>query len=288
MTSPFITAPELAHLLDSAEPPVVIDASYTLHKPEFDGDYRSGSARESYEREHVPGAVYVDMQAQFADPDAPTHHTHPTAQAIATELARIGVGERTSVIVYDTTQNIFAARLWYLLRWVGVDARVLDGGLSAWKEAGGQIETGPSPDSAPVAEWTIEPRPEVWITKEELLARSADDDRPLVCGLPATNFSGADPSRYSRRGHIPGSVNVSSRDLFTADGTVRDDDEVRAAYESEGVTGDAEVLLYCGGGISASANALTLAGLGITAVRIYDGSLEEWSADESLPLEVTA
>jgi thiosulfate/3-mercaptopyruvate sulfurtransferase len=77
---------------------------------------------------------------------------------------------------------------------------------------------------------------------------------------------------------------VSSRDLFAPDGTVRGERELREAYVSQGVSGDEEVLLYCGGGISAAANALTLAELGVTAVRIYDGSLEEWSADESLPL----
>ena len=79
---------------------------------------------------------------------------------------------------------------------------------------------------------------------------------------------------------------MSSRDLFGADGTVRAPSELRDAYDAGGVSGDEEVLLYCGGGISASANALTLAQLGLTAVRIYDGSLEEWSADESLPLVV--
>jgi thiosulfate/3-mercaptopyruvate sulfurtransferase len=108
-----------------------------------------------------------------------------------------------------------------------------------------------------------------------------------VCGLPAGSFTGADPTRYSRRGRIPGSVNVSSRDLFGRDGTVLSADEVEAAYEAAGVTADApEVLLYCGGGISASASALTLAAVGVTNVRIYDGSLEEWSADPALPLVV--
>jgi thiosulfate/3-mercaptopyruvate sulfurtransferase len=125
---------------------------------------------------------------------------------------------------------------------------------------------------------------DAWITKDELVARSESDARPLVCGLPTGSFTGSHPSRYARRGRIPGSVNVSSRDLFAADGHVKDDESLRAAYAAEGVTGAEEVLLYCGGGISASANALTLVALGVSVVRIYDGSLEEWSADDSLPL----
>jgi thiosulfate/3-mercaptopyruvate sulfurtransferase len=128
------------------------------------------------------------------------------------------------------------------------------------------------------------------VSKQELVERAADDDRPLVCGLPAGSFTGTDPSRYARRGHIPGSVNVSSRDLFTSDGHVRSRVELILAYDTAGVdvaaTATPEVLLYCGGGISAAANALTLAAIGTTAVRIYDGSLEEWTADPSLPLEL--
>ena len=108
-----------------------------------------------------------------------------------------------------------------------------------------------------------------------------------MCSLPRGSFTGSDPTRYTRRGRIPDSVNVSSRDLFTSDGHVKSRVELILAYEQEGVhVGDDEVLLYCGGGISASGSALTLAAIGQGAVRIYDGSLEEWSADPALPMEV--
>lgn len=129
-----------------------------------------------------------------------------------------------------------------------------------------------------------------WVSKSELVERGADDARPLVCALPHGSFTGADPSRYDRRGRIPGSVNVSSRDLFTADGHVKTRVELILAYDAAGIDiagdGDDDVLLYCGGGISAAGNALTLAAIGKKTVRIYDGSLEEWSADPTLPLEV--
>lgn len=288
-SSPFITSHELDAALRGATPrPVVLDATYVLLKPEFDGDYRATGAADRFADGHLPGALYVDIQAQFSDPDGATHYTHPRAQGIADELARLGIARDTPVVIYDTVQTMFAARLWYLLTWIGVDARVLDGGLDAWTATGHPLETGETADPTPVPPWTVGEVREAWVTKDELVGRAEDDDRPLVCGLPASSFSGADASRYARRGHIPGSVNVSSRDLFAADGTVRGENELREAYLTEGVTGEEEVLLYCGGGISAAANALTLAELGVRAVRIYDGSLEEWSADESLPLEVTA
>ena len=285
--SPFITVSELAAALAGTRPPVVFDASYILHSPAADGDYRAEDARAKWATTHIPGSRYVDIQQQFSDPHAATHYSHPDPQAVADELARLGVGERSRVVVYDSTDTMFAARLWYLLTWIGVDAVVLDGGLAAWQAAGHPVESGDvATEPSPVTPWTVTAPREAWITKEELVSRSESDSRPLVCGLPAASFAGIAATRYSRRGHIPGSVNVSSRDLFAPDGTVRGENELREAYVANGVTGDEEVLLYCGGGISATANALTLAELGVFAVRVYDGSLEEWSADESLPLEV--
>ena len=284
MTSPFITVPELAVLLDSPAAPIVLDSGCVLHPAKFDGDYRRDSGRPRWLEAHIPGSQHVDVPSQFSDTAATLNYTHPTPQAIADELARIGIGETDAVVVYDTTGGLFAARLWYLLRWIGVDVRVLDGGFAAWSAAGQPTLFGEEPAPAFAAAWTPATTLDAWITKDELVDRFESDARPLVCGLPAGSFAGSDPTRYARRGRIPGSVNVSSRDLFAADGTVKHDGELRAAYAAEGVTGAEEVLLYCGGGISASANALTLVELGITAVRIYDGSLEEWSGDDSLPL----
>ena len=286
MTSPFITVPELVTILDSSVAPAILDASCVLHPAKFDGDYRRDSGRPRWLESHIPGSQHVDVPSQFSEAAAPLHYTHPTPEAIAGELARIGVRATDTVVVYDATGGLFAARLWYLLRWIGVDVRVLDGGLSAWIAAGSPVSIGDEPAAISVAPWTVSATGDAWITKDELVERSESDARPLVCGLPAGSFTGAVPSRYARRGRIPGSVNVSSRELFDSDGMVKNDEFLRAAYAAEGVTGAEEVLLYCGGGISASANALTLVELGVTAVRIYDGSLEEWSAEESLPLQL--
>ena len=286
MTSPFISVTELVAVLPADSAPIVLDASCVLHAATFDGDYRRDSGRPRWLEAHIPRSQHVDVPTQFSDGTAALHYTHPTPQAIADELARIGIGEMDTVVVYDTTGGLFAARLWYLLRWIGVDVRVLNGGLGAWLAAGQPTASGEESAPRPVEPWAVSPARDAWITRDELAGRSESDARPLVCGLPAGSFTGAVPSRYARRGRIPGSVNVSSRDLFASDGTVRDDEFLRAAYAAEGVTGAEEVLLYCGGGISASANALTLVELGVTSLRIYDGSLEEWSAEESLPLQL--
>jgi thiosulfate/3-mercaptopyruvate sulfurtransferase len=289
--TPFITATVLAEELASAHPPAVLDASMVLHPAQFDGDYRRDSGRPRWVAGHIPGSQWVDVATEFSDLSASLHYTHPTPQHLANELARLGIGEGRAVVVYDSTGNLFAARLWYLLRWIGVDVRVLDGGYAAWVDSGGEVETGETPAAAPVRTWHAEAVRPAWVTKNELLEREADDDRALVCGLPAGSFTGADPSRYTRRGRIPGSVNVSSRDLFTQRGTVKSRVELILAYDAAGVgigPDSPEILLYCGGGISAAANALTLAEISDADVRIYDGSLEEWSSDPSLPLELGA
>jgi thiosulfate/3-mercaptopyruvate sulfurtransferase len=291
MASPFISVSSLEDALAGPNPPVVLDSSYVLHPPTFDGDYRSETGRPRWVEAHIPGSQHVDVSRQFSDTAAPTHYTHPDPQAIADELARLGISADRAVVIYDTTGLMFAARLWYLLRWIGHEVHVLDGGFKAWLAAGLPVETGEVEPLAPVAKWQASTRRDYWVSKQQLLERSAADDRPLVCGLPAGNFAGTDATRYSRRGHIPGSVNVSSRDLFDKDGTIKSRVELMLAYDRAGVdvSDDApEILLYCGGGISAAASALTLAEIGVTAVRIYDGSLEEWSADASLPLEVGA
>jgi len=289
VTSPFVSVSELADSLAGTTPPVVLDASLELHAPAFDGDYRKDNGRPRWLAGHIPGSHHVDVATRFSDTTATVHYTHPEPQEIADELASLGIAADTRVVVYDTTGTMWAARLWYLLRWIGAEARVLDGGYAAWVAAGHPVETGEAADRAPVAPWPASIARRAWVSQQELAERSADDKTPLVCSLPASSFDGSAPTRYSRRGHIPHSVNVSSRDLFKADGTLKSRVEVILAYEGAGVDpGSEEVLLYCGGGISASAGALTLAAIGVKAVRIYDGSLEEWSANPALPLVVSA
>jgi thiosulfate/3-mercaptopyruvate sulfurtransferase len=284
MSSAFVRAGDLRRELDGPNPPIVLDASFILHRPVFDGDYRSESGRRIWLAGHVPGSHHVDISTRFSDASRAQHFAHPDPRSIARELAVLGVAQRTPVVVYDASGTLWAARLWYLLRWVGVDVRVLDGGLGAWRAAGFAVEEGDAPAPASVPEWRPRAVRDAWITREQLRDREASDARPLVCALASGQFTGRDTTRYSRRGRIPGSVNVPSRSLFHTDGTLRERDAIRDAYAAAGVTGDEGVLLYCGGGISAAASALTLEEIGISAVRIYDGSLEEWSADPSLPL----
>ena len=150
MTGPFISVSELADSLGEPNPPVVLDASLELHAPAFDGDYRMNPGRDRWLAGHIPGSQHVDVATQFSDTSAPTHYAHPEPQQIADELARLGVASGASVVIYDTTGSMWAARLWYLLRWIGVPARVLDGGYPAWTAASMDVATGDAPAAKPV------------------------------------------------------------------------------------------------------------------------------------------
>jgi thiosulfate/3-mercaptopyruvate sulfurtransferase len=297
VNSPFVSVSDLAAQLAGDSAPVVLDASLVLHAAQVDGDYRSDSGYPGWLNGHIPGSRHVDLATQFSDPAAEVHFAYPKPQAIADELARLGITEHSHVVVYDSAATMWAARLWYLLRWIGVEVRVLDGGLAGWRSAGLPLDSGKISSAEEqlgqayrsVAPWTARPRRNAWVDIDELLGRSLTDDRPLVCALGGDAFAGARPTRYTRRGRIPGSLNVPSRALFTADGTVETRAHLERVYTHAGVGVGAnapEVLLYCGGGISAASNALTLAEIGVMNVRIYDGSLEEWSARPHLPLTV--
>lgn len=284
---PLITAGDLAAELSAGRPLTVLDATLVLRRPRHDGDFVAESGRDRWLDAHIPGSRHVAVDTDLSVPHPTQHDHHPEPEGLASRLADAGIGPNTSVVAYDSVGGLWAARVWYLLDWIGVDVRVLDGGLTAWRDAGLPTTTGDNtPVPTPRELWQVTTKREAWVDRAEV-ERLADGGN-LVCGLPEDAFRGTVPTRYSRRGHIPGSANVPARTLSGDNGRLLPPDEIRARYLAAGVDLDREILLYCGGGISATANALALAHAGVHHVRVYDGSLEEWSADPALPLAVTA
>jgi thiosulfate/3-mercaptopyruvate sulfurtransferase len=276
---------------DAAPAPVVLDATALLPAPAFDGDYRLESGFEAWREAHIPGSRHADLVHVFSDHAAPRHFTHLSPQALAEVLGEYGIGADTDVVLYDNGGGVWATRLWWQLRAVGVPAAVLDGGLAAWREAGLPVASGDdaskgsgaaSAQSGEVSEsaLTLAPRNDAWADIDEVAAiGSGEAPGTLVCALGLDQFEGTAPTRYTRRGHIPGSVNVPARSIVeSATGLLAADANLRAAV---GPLLDAPgpIVAYCGGGISATLLALGLVRAGRDDVRIYDGSLEEWTAD---------
>lgn len=289
---------------------VLLDVTVDLPRPLHDGDHRAGSGLLGWVAAHIPTSQHLDLLHDFADPDGAFHFAQPSVERARGVLEGLGVDDASTVVLYDSADGFWAARAWWSLRGLGLHALVLDGGLTAWLADGREVEVGGRgagsavdvdatgvavpgvPAGAPDAiaaggSLRLVEDPSVWATRQDVIdivagRRAAS----LVCALGADQFTGEATTRYARRGHIPTSVNLPARDL------ARDAGRLLPAPELTHVVGqalpeeDREIVLYCGGGISASYAALGLVSAGRSRVRVYDGSLEEWSADPALPLTV--
>lgn len=242
-------------------------------------------ARAVFEQAHVPGARYLDLKNDLSDTSAPLDFTRLPPQAAAAAFARAGVGPDSTVVVYSTSTYGWATRVWWLLNDIGfTTVAVLDGGLAKWVREGRPTASGPA---APYpAAIPLTPRPQG-------LFADLDDVRAVVHGAPSTlvnalsaaHFSGATPGPHDRRGRIPGSISLPAGALAAADNSLKPLETLRVEIAATGLSADADVIAYCGGGIAATVDGFVLRALGHRKVRVYDGSLSEWSKDPDRPLE---
>lgn len=276
-----------AHLADPAL--VVLDATVLLPSPQFDGDYRVASGYDGWLQAHIPGSRHADLLTALADTQASFSFALPAPDALVQGLAALGAGVDKTLVIYDRADGFWAARLWWMLRGVGIEASVLDGGFNAWRQAGLPEHGGPEASIAAVQPWPINRRPQAWIDRvgvEAIVAGQAPG--VLICALGAALFDGSAATRYARRGHIPGSRNLPARNLFDAHGRYLPKDALALAIGPTLLHSEGPLVLYCGGGISAAANALALTLLGRQDITLYDGSLQEWAADARLPMTTGA
>ena len=263
---------------------VVVDATVVMPAPRHDGDYRAESGRPRWQEARIPGARFADLLEEFADTTAPYHYALPAPAALAHAFAGLGINDGDRLVVYDSESGYWAARLWWMARWIGMDARVLDGGWRAWLAARGPVAGGAADAPAP-GRVTPSVRAGYWAAREEVLGSvRGETAATLLYALSADAYAGRVPTRYARRGHIPGSRLLPAQSLFDADGRYLTADLLRHRLAALLDDAPRPLVAYCGGGISAAAVALALTELGEPAVRIYDGSLEEWASDPTLPL----
>jgi thiosulfate/3-mercaptopyruvate sulfurtransferase len=263
----------------------IFDVTVHLRPSASGGPYQIESGRADYQGGHLPGAGFLDLPRDLSDPSSPRAFTMPPVEQLARALGAAGVGQGSRVIAYSTTTPMWATRLWWMLRASGFDnAAVLDGGLAAWKAAGRLLETGEA--HYPPAELMLAVRPELWASKAAVLAAVGDGAVCTINALSPSAHRGEGAANYGRKGHIASSRNVPYAALLRPDGTWRDDTELRSLFEAVGALGRPRVICYCGGGISATMDALALTRLGHLAVAVYDGSLSEWSSDPAMPMEV--
>jgi thiosulfate/3-mercaptopyruvate sulfurtransferase len=265
----------------------VFDASVNLIRPPEGGPYTVEASRTAYEADHIPGSAFADIPGALSDPTSSYPFTLPPDDHFAAAAGALGIGAETHVVAYSQASPMWATRLWWLLRFFGFDAvSVLDGGLPAWRAAGLPLDDAPA--SYPPAVFTAAPRLELLATKAdvEAIVRAGGRTSCLVNTLTPPVFRGEGISSYSRAGRIPTSVNAPWTQLIDPQtNRFRAPGDLRAELEHAGALGNRPTVAYCGGGISATVDVFALALLGVRDARLYDGSLTEWTADPSLPVE---
>lgn len=243
------------------------------------------SGRAHWEEGHIPGSGFAELMNELCDPDNKRFFAPmPKPDQFAAVMSRYGVGLGTRVVLYDDMVNIWAARIWWMLRYFGFeDAAVLNGGWKKWTSEGRPVSTAPC-TYAP-GPFVAKPRTSLVATKDEVLASIDSSSACIIDALDADEYAGRGPVRYGRPGHIPTSTNASFLEVLDPEtNAYRAPEELRTIFEQAGAFDSKRVLTYCGGGIAASGAAFLLTLLGHENVALYDGSMTEWAADRTLPL----
>ncbi|MDT0187205.1 sulfurtransferase [Microbacterium sp. ARD31] len=265
---PLISTDQLAASLGDV---TVLDVRYLMGGP---------PGRELHEAGHVPGAAYVDLDEDLADPPgAGGRHPLPDERRFEQAMRRAGVRADRRVVVYDDWQGRAAARAWWLLKHHGhPDVRVLDGGWTAWEEEGHPVETGEA--SVETGDFAVG-------TDKRMPVVHADDVLDvdvLIDARAPERFRGETEPVDAVAGHVPGAVNVPTTDNLDAHGRFRSPDELYATYARVGATATGSVAAYCGSGVTAAHDVLAMAAAGIEAA-LYPGSWSGWITDSSRPVE---
>lgn len=264
----------------------IFDATVHL-RPSTPGPYRIESGRDDYRTGRIPGAGFLDLTGDLSLAGAPLNFTLPPLDQLEMAFGAAGIARGTRVVIYSTTTPMWATRVWWMLRSAGFDdVAVLDGGFVRWVAEERPVEVG---DRAwPPAALNLKAREGAWANREDVLAAIGDGGVCTINALSPSVHSGDSETSYGRKGHIKGSRNVPYAALLGPDGTWRSDAELRALFDAVGAFERPRVICYCGGGISATMDALALARLGHPSVAVYDGSMSEWSRDPALPMETGA
>jgi thiosulfate/3-mercaptopyruvate sulfurtransferase len=246
--------------------------------------YKVVSGRADYEKGHIPGAGFIDLQDELSEPDPKLRFMMAGPERFAAAMSRHGLGPRQTAVLYSQTNPQWATRVWWMLRAMGFDrAHVLDGGLTKWKAEGRPLSTAPA--SYPPAQFEAKPRPGLFVGKDAVEQGIGDG---AVCTLNALRrelHDGSAKVNYGRPGRIPGSVNVPSVALVDEKQAYLPAEKLRALFQGAGVASDKRVLAYCGGGIAATSDVFVLHMLGYDDLAVYDASMSEWASDPRLPME---
>jgi thiosulfate/3-mercaptopyruvate sulfurtransferase len=246
--------------------------------------YSIQNGRPKYEASHIAGAAFIDLLDDFKDLDHPLNFMLPPADRFVYLASQYGIGDGSTVVLYNAGPTWWATRMWWNLRAHGFDnAKVLNGGYEKWVAEGLPTRTGDERYSE--ASFQSRPREGLIVGQDAVLAGIDDPSTALLNALSPELHRG-ERVQYGRPGHIKSSVNVPARTLLEDETfAFKPAAELAAAFAPSGVMEASKVVTYCGGGISGTTDLFALALLGHEGVQLYDASMAEWGRDGSLPME---
>lgn len=263
------------------DPNLIVLDTTVIVRPDKTGKYVSSTGQPAYDAGHIPTAGFADLTGTLSAKDTSLEFVMPTPEQFAAAMGELGVGNDSRVVLYSADNHVWAARLWWMLRWAGFDkVSLLDGGLNAWKENGGKLSIKPANHSK--KKFTLSLRPELIADRDEVFAAINNKKIDIFDAMPAAHYQGKF-SMYSRPGHITSAINMPTSDLYDESGLYKSYDEMDLIYESDR---SKRSITYCGGGVAASTVAFNLHRLGYTDVAVYMGSLQEWSIDPANPMTI--
>lgn len=279
-TPALIDASELAAMLrESPKNVLLADCRYALTDPT--------AGANAYAAGHIPGAVHVDLGELLSAPTTGMNGRHPLPdpQVFADGMAALGADDDTLIIAYDADESSFAARLWWMLRWIGHEnIRVLNGGLRAWTAAGGELSTAaPTPQSGSLG---LRHRAMPTVSFTDVLGNLQTHGKQVVDARSPDRFRGENETIDPIGGHIPGALNRFYKDNLQADGRFKSPERLREEFRT--LLGDmaAEQLIHqCGSGVSACHNLLAMEIAGLPGGTLYPGSWSEWCRQHNVPME---
>jgi thiosulfate/3-mercaptopyruvate sulfurtransferase len=243
----------------------------------------AGYGFEAYQREHVPGAVFVDLKKDLTDP--PGEHGGrsplPHPEELARRLGKLGIDANTPVVVYDDDLRPEGARLWWILKYLGHrSAYILDGGFAGWKAVGYPLTSGESEVTPRSFQTNVQ---QDWLADvNEVRAKLGAAGVTLLDSRDWKQFTGETAPLDPVAGHIPGAVHAFWKDGMNEDGTLKGAERQRERFA--GISPEDEVIVYCGSGLSACPNALALQEAGYRKVKLYAGSWSDWISYKDNPV----
>lgn len=272
-----IVSPEALHDRLGSSGFVILDCRHSL------ADFSLGRAL--YDESHIPGAFFAGVEEDLAGFKTGKNGRHPLPdpQIFARFLRACGVDDATQIIAYDAGADMFAARLWFLCRWIGHDATaVVDGGFAGWNALGYPVTAAP-PKPAREGDLTIALRPELIVGADFVHRNLNSAAMHLLDARAMERFSGETEPIDPVGGHIPGAKQRWFKENFEADGRLKSPQRLREEFAESGLD-PKRTVHQCGSGVSSAVNHLAMAHAGLEGSRIYNGSWSEWVSDPARPV----